>query len=68
MQPTADPYFHSNCNSIVTVKCNSNSLTPNMGYADFSFQLNLLPPYSLRSQGDKDGSLQHITKNHKHVY
>ena len=25
-----------------------------MGYADFFFELNLLPPYSLHSQGDKN--------------
>ena len=30
----------------------TNSLTPFTGYVDFFFQLNLLPPYSLCSQGD----------------
>ena len=30
-----------------------NSLTPYMGLCGFYFQLNLLPPYLLRSQGDK---------------
>ena len=31
----------------------TNSLAPFTGYADFFFHLNLLPPYSLCSQGDK---------------
>ena len=30
-------------------------MVPYRGYADFFFQLNLLPPYSLRSQGDEKG-------------
>ena len=31
----------------------TNSLTPYTGCVDFFLKLNLLPPYSLRSQGDK---------------
>ena len=31
----------------------TNSLTQYTGYVDFFFQINLLPPYLLRSLGDK---------------
>ena len=47
---------------IFVLKIQTNSLTPFMEVCRFFFQLNLLPPYSLRSHGDNlcQNMIEHI--------